>query len=153
MIEGVEDIFVDAYPLRYVEVKANESDEKLYDSRYPPKYNKKNLSNMLQIGYEPSTSWTSSEVTIRKRYPTSEAADHHLDQAVESENDALSTTYADELLKEILSKGEETGPEKQSLIVALLLLPAHHHPEVAVEVSDVVVLVVCAVVLVVGAVD
>lgn len=90
-------MFVDAFALRYVNVQVNESGDNVYVALYPPKYNPKNLVNMVRLGYEPSASWKPCEVTIRKRYSTFAEADHHLQRAVESASDLLVTTDADEL--------------------------------------------------------
>ena len=90
-------MFVDAFALRYVNVQVNESGDNVYVALYPPKYNPKNLVNMVRLGYQPSASWKPCEVRIRKRYSTFAEAEHHLQRAVESASDLLVTTDADEL--------------------------------------------------------
>lgn len=65
-------------------------------AKYPPKYNKKNLVQMLDLGYKQSLSWSSYAVTIRKSYFSLSEAEHHVKRGVENEKDALVTTDAAE---------------------------------------------------------
>ena len=74
----------------------DDNGEMVYLAKYLPKYNKKNLVQMLDLGYRPSLNWSSYAVTIRKRYSSLAEAEHHVKRAVANEKDALVTTDAAE---------------------------------------------------------